>query len=38
LQADRQITPIEFVRVTYYANADDDHGADQGFAAIFRKA
>lgn len=38
LQADRQITPIEFVRVTYYASADDDHGADQGFAAIFRKA
>ena len=38
LQADGLITPIKFMRVKYYANADDDHGADQGFAVIFRKA
>lgn len=38
LQADGHITPIEFVRVQYYASAEDDHAADQGYAAVFRKA
>lgn len=37
LQADRHITAIEYMRVKYYASAEDDHGADQGYAAIFRK-
>lgn len=38
LQADGYITPLEFVRVQYYANADDDHADDQGYTAVFRKA
>ena len=37
LQADEHITPIEFIRVQYYATASDIHGADQGYAALFRK-
>lgn len=37
LQADKHITPVEFIRVQYYASASDDHAADQGFAAVFRK-
>ncbi len=38
LQADGYTTPLEFVRVQYYANADDDHADDQGYTAVFRKA
>jgi len=37
LQADQHITPIEFIRVQYYATATDGHAADQGYAALFRK-
>ena len=37
LQADQHITPIEFIRVHYYATATDGHAADQGYAALFRK-
>ncbi|MEM8498143.1 MAG: class I SAM-dependent methyltransferase [Pseudomonadota bacterium] len=38
LQADGYITPLQFERVQYYANADDDHADDQGYTAVFRKA
>ncbi len=38
LQADGYMTPLEFKRVQYYANATDDHADDQGYTAIFRKA
>ncbi len=38
LQADGYITPLEFVRIRYYAKAGDDHADDQGYAAVFRKA
>ncbi|MFK7732456.1 MAG: class I SAM-dependent methyltransferase [Pseudomonadales bacterium] len=37
LQADGYITPLQFIRVQYYANAEDDHADDQGYAAVFRK-
>ena len=37
LQADQHITPIEFIRVQYYAAATDSHATDQGYAAVFRK-
>jgi len=37
LQADNLITPLEFVRVQYYANAEDSHADDHGYAAVFRK-
>ena len=37
LQADQHITPIEFIRVQYYATASDTYSADQGYAVVFRK-
>ena len=37
LSSDGRIDELRFRRVSYYENAEDEHGADQGFTAIFRK-
>ncbi len=38
LQAEGLISPLEFVKGSYYKNADDEHGDDIGYTAVFRKS
>ena len=37
LQADKKISPVEFVKIRHYNKTDHDHSGDTGLVAVFRK-